>query len=64
MPKALESVQVGTIRKWEHRMYRWMDAYRDGLGTTEAQKRVKDFSSTKYKSHRRIPDAIAQVLDN
>jgi hypothetical protein len=26
--KALASVPIATIRWWEHRMYRWMDAYR------------------------------------
>ncbi|KAJ7575738.1 hypothetical protein C8J56DRAFT_801145 [Mycena floridula] len=51
MPLALASVQLSTICLWEHRMYRWMDAYRGGLGTQEAQIQVKKFSSTKYKSH-------------
>jgi hypothetical protein len=27
VPVALASVQLSTIRKWEHRMIRWMDAY-------------------------------------
>ncbi|KAJ8588145.1 hypothetical protein M405DRAFT_740811, partial [Rhizopogon salebrosus TDB-379] len=48
---------------WEHRMCRWMHAYRSGLGTTEAQIQVKAFSSRKYKSHRRIPDTVAHALD-
>src|SRR5882757_355224 len=63
MPKALEAVQVSTIRKWEHQMYRWMDAYRSGLGTTDAQKQVRKFSSTKYRSHRCIPECIARAMD-
>ena len=63
MPKALESVQVSIIRKWEHRMYRWMDAYRSGFGTTDAQKQVQKFSSTKYRSHRHIPERIARAMD-
>jgi hypothetical protein len=63
MPKALASVQRSKIRLWEHRMYRWMDAYRLGLGTTEAQMQVRAFSSRKYKSHRRIPDTVARALD-
>jgi hypothetical protein len=29
-----------------------MDAHRVGMETTDAQKQVKKFSSTKYKSHR------------
>jgi hypothetical protein len=28
-------------------MYQWMDAYREGMGTTDAQKQVKQFSSKK-----------------
>ena len=32
LPKALESVQLSTIRKWEHHMIQWMDAYREGKG--------------------------------
>ena len=27
MPKALASVKLVTIRRWEHRMRRWMEAY-------------------------------------
>lgn len=64
MPKALASVSVETIRKWEHRMQRWMEAYRDGLGAKDAQKQVKKFSSTRYTSHRRIPERIAAALDH
>lgn len=55
MPKALESVGLHTIRRWEHRMFRWMEAYRSGLGTTQAQQQVKKFSSMTYQSHRRLP---------
>jgi hypothetical protein len=40
MPKALASVPLETIRRWEHRMYRWMEAYRSGLGTSAAQLQV------------------------
>jgi hypothetical protein len=50
MPKALESVQVNTIRLWEHRMHRWLEAYRSGLPTKEAQLQVQQFSLTKYKA--------------
>ncbi|KAM6496551.1 hypothetical protein JOM56_007024, partial [Amanita muscaria] len=56
MPKALESVELSTIRKWEHRMVRWMEAYKLGLGAKEAQFRVKAFSSKVYKSHWRVPE--------
>lgn len=54
MPKALESVSVQTIRKWEHRMYRWMNAYRENLDAKAAQFKVKEFSTRVYMSHRRI----------
>ncbi|KAF8235259.1 hypothetical protein L208DRAFT_1258059 [Tricholoma matsutake] len=63
MPKALESVQLQTIRWWEHQMYRWMDAYRADMGTMDAQKQVRKFSSTKYKSHRCILGNVARTFD-
>jgi hypothetical protein len=63
MPKALASVSVETIRKWEHRMKRWMEAYGDGLGAKDAQIQVKKFSSKRYTSHRRIPERVAAALD-
>ncbi|KAM6498502.1 hypothetical protein JOM56_001820, partial [Amanita muscaria] len=63
MPIALASVGLHTIRMWEHRMIRWMDAYRSGLGAKDAQLRVKQFSSKVYKSHRRIPETLAQQFD-
>ncbi|KAH7903820.1 hypothetical protein BJ138DRAFT_1020013, partial [Hygrophoropsis aurantiaca] len=59
MPKALTSVPLNTIRRWEHCMRRWMEAYRMGLGTSDAQLCVKKFSSTLYTSHRRIPETLA-----
>ena len=62
MPKVF-ATQLSTIWLWEHRMYWWMEAYRSGLGTSEAQLQVKQFSSRKYKSHRRIPDMVARALD-
>jgi len=37
MPQALASVSVETIRKWEHRMKRWMEAYQGGLDAKRAQ---------------------------
>ncbi|KAF8228642.1 hypothetical protein L208DRAFT_1290586 [Tricholoma matsutake] len=63
MPNALASVSVETIRKWEHRMKRWMEAYGDGLGAKDAQIQVKKFSSKRYTSHRRIPERVAAALD-
>ena len=63
MPKALASVKLHTIRKWEQRMQRWMEAYRAGLATNEAQRKVKEFSSTKYTSHRRVTEGAARAMD-
>ncbi|KAK0431882.1 uncharacterized protein EV420DRAFT_1285416 [Desarmillaria tabescens] len=63
MPKALASVPVERIRKWEHRMYRWMDAYRTGLGAKDAQAKVKQFSSRRYTFHRRVPETLARQFD-
>lgn len=56
MEVALASVPVTLIRKWENRTKRWMEAYRKGMGTRDAQMEVKKFSSVQYKSHRRAPE--------
>ncbi|KAF9642133.1 hypothetical protein BDM02DRAFT_3106013 [Thelephora ganbajun] len=64
LPKALESVLVETIQKWEHRMWRWVDAYDGGMGAHDAQLHIQKFSSRKYKSHRRIPEGVAAQLDH
>ncbi|KAJ3848796.1 hypothetical protein EV368DRAFT_48605 [Lentinula lateritia] len=63
MPKALESVAVATIRRWEHRMQRWMEAYRQSMDAQSAQLHVQQFSSRKYTSHRHIPEAVARAFD-
>ena len=63
MPLALASVSILTIRKWEHRMIRWMEAYEGGLSAKNAQIQVKKFSSRQYKSHRRVPEAVAALFD-
>jgi len=63
IPDAMGSVDVLTIRKWEHRMIRWMDAYKDGKGTKEAQIQVKKFGSRKQSSHRRVYETVACVFD-
>jgi len=62
LPKAMASVQLGTIQKWEHCMIRWMEAYHSGLGAKDAQMKVKEFSSKRYTSHRRNPEAIVQPI--
>ncbi|KAF8226050.1 hypothetical protein L208DRAFT_1303962, partial [Tricholoma matsutake] len=48
---------------WKHQMFQWMDAYRAGMGTTDSQKQVKKFSSTKYKSHQHVPEMVAHTFD-
>jgi hypothetical protein len=63
IPDAMASINVLTIRKWEHRMIRWMDAYRDGKGTKEAQIQVKKFGSRKQTSHRRVYETVARAFD-
>jgi transposase len=45
MPKALASVPVELIRKWEHRAWRFIDAYAEGLDAHSAQLKVKAYSS-------------------
>ena len=44
-------------------MHRWIEVYRSGLETKEAQSKVKEFSSKKYKSHRRVPETVASLFD-
>ena len=63
LPQALASVQLHTIRLWEQCMHRWVEAYQSGLPTKEAQIEVRKYSSTVYKSHRRIPDTTARIFD-
>jgi len=63
LPDALASVDISTIQKWEHRMIRWMHAYRGGKDAKEAQVEVKKFSSRRFASHRRIPEGVAAALD-
>ena len=63
MPKALASVGLDSIWKWEHRMKQWMEAYRTGLGARDAQFQVQAFSLRKYKSHRRITESVANAVE-
>ncbi|KAF8269296.1 hypothetical protein EI94DRAFT_1574630, partial [Lactarius quietus] len=59
MPKALASVPVELIRKWEHRSWRFIDAYSEGLDAHMAHLKVKAYSSQKFKSHRCILETLA-----
>jgi hypothetical protein len=63
MPIALASVGKLLIRKWQNRMLRWVDAYKDGLSSKDAQMHVRAFSSRKYTSHRRVPETVAASFD-
>ncbi|KAJ3831252.1 hypothetical protein F5878DRAFT_549780 [Lentinula raphanica] len=63
MPIALQSVSVELIRKWEHRAWRFIDAYTEGLDAQTASAKVKEFSSCRYTSHRRIPEDVAHEMD-
>ncbi|KAJ7333495.1 hypothetical protein DFH08DRAFT_708132 [Mycena albidolilacea] len=63
MDDALRSVDIMTIRKWERRTYRWLDAYRQGLDCKDAQVEVKKFSTRQYKSHRRVGERMGRAMD-
>ncbi|KAJ3984700.1 hypothetical protein F5890DRAFT_1411020 [Lentinula detonsa] len=63
MQRALRSVPVQVIRKWEHRTWRFIDAYAANLDAKDALLKVKQFSSQKYKSHRRVPERLVQAMD-
>ena len=39
-------------------MHMWMEAYWLGLETKEVQLQVREFSSKKYKSDRRVPETV------
>ena len=41
----------------------WMDGYRDGKGTKEAQMQVKKFGSRKQSSHHRVYETVAHTFD-
>ena len=64
MPKALASVDVSIIQKWEHQMCQWMDVYRDGLDASAAQLKVRQNSSCKYASHHHVQETVARQFDN
>jgi hypothetical protein len=40
-----------------------MEAYRSGLETKDASLEVQKFGSSKYKSHRRVPECIVRAFD-
>ena len=61
--KALESIQLSTIWKWEHQMIRWMEAHRNGKSAKDAQFDVKKCGSWKYTLHCRASENVAQRFD-
>ena len=63
LPKAMASVPITTIQKWENQTWQWIDAYRGGLDAKDAQMQVKAFSSRVYSSHRRTSECIGQQFD-
>ncbi|KAH8922371.1 hypothetical protein BT69DRAFT_1308593 [Atractiella rhizophila] len=58
IPAALKSVKLSTIRKFEQRTLRWVQAYSEGKNVVDASYQVK-----KYSSHRRVPEKAASRDD-
>ena len=52
VPEAMGLVSLTVMRRWEQRMWRWVDCYGEGKGAEEADRIVK-----KYTSHRRAKEA-------
>ena len=48
---------ITTIRKFVHKSWRYMDAYNKGL-----EGRAAEWAVSKYKSHRRIPENIEELM--
>ena len=57
VPKALKSVPLDTIRRFERRCLRYMQAYKNGLPP-----HLAEFAVKKYASHRHIPPENLMVL--
>ena len=51
VPRALDSVNLITIRRFTRKMWRYMDLYRHGFTG-----KLAEYAARKYKSHRRIPE--------
>lgn len=50
VPRALDSVNIITIRKFARKSWRYMELYREGLTG-----KLAEYACKKFKSHRRIP---------
>lgn len=57
VPEALANVPLSSIRKYARRAMHYIEAYESGLNITLAK-----FAHKKYKSHRRLPEGIAEQI--
>jgi len=57
VPRALDSVNLITIRRFARKMWRYMDLYRHGFTG-----KLAEYAARKYKSHRRIPENAWEEL--
>ena len=51
VPRALDSVNLVTIRRFARKTWRYMDLYRHGITG-----KLAEYAAKKYKLHRRIPE--------
>jgi hypothetical protein len=57
VPRALDSIPLVKIRRYQMFCFRYMDAYRHGLGPKAAAFAVK-----KYHGHRMIPNPNSDIV--
>ena len=57
VPRALDSVDLITIRRFARKTWRYMDLYRHGVTG-----KLAEYAAKKYKSHRRIPENVWEEL--
>ena len=58
VPRVLDSVPLGQIRKYAQKSAKFMECYRKGLTGLQAVYVLK-----KYKSHRTVPDFVFENID-
>lgn len=58
VPKALDSVDIETVRRYAWMAFRYMDAYRQGLQGLAADQAVKQFKSHRRVSERQMEQAV------
>jgi len=61
--ESLEVVKLQTIQRWEHRMYQWMDAYRAGMGTTDASETGEDVRLHKVQITQAYSENVAHTFN-